>query len=129
MLAQSPAVLSGAVALGDNARAALITRGLAEMVRLAIALGGKPATLMGLSGMGDLVLTCTAMQSRNLLAGGGAGRGSKPERDSGSSQIGCRRRDDGDGSLSVGNAAQCRDADFRERPGHSPPRRRHPTTR
>ena len=61
--------------LGDNARAALITRGLAEMVRLAIAKGGKPATLMGLSGLGDLVLTCTAMQSRNCSLGAALGAG------------------------------------------------------
>ena len=61
--------------LGDNARAALITRGLAEMVRLAVAKGGKPATLMGLSGLGDLVLTCTAMQSRNCSLGAALGSG------------------------------------------------------
>jgi glycerol-3-phosphate dehydrogenase (NAD(P)+) len=61
--------------LGDNARAALITRGLAEMVRLAVAKGGKPATLMGLSGLGDLVLTCTAMQSRNCSLGAALGQG------------------------------------------------------
>ena len=61
--------------LGDNARAALITRGLAEMVRLAIAKGGKQATLMGLSGLGDLVLTCTAMQSRNCSLGAALGSG------------------------------------------------------
>jgi glycerol-3-phosphate dehydrogenase (NAD(P)+) len=61
--------------LGDNARAALITRGLAEMVRLAIAKGGKPATLMGLSGLGDLTLTCTAMQSRNCSLGVALGAG------------------------------------------------------
>ncbi len=61
--------------LGDNARAALITRGLAEMVRLAVAKGGRPATLMGLSGLGDLVLTCTAMQSRNYSLGIALGTG------------------------------------------------------
>ena len=55
--------------LGDNARAALITRGLAEMSRLAAALGGRRATLMGLSGLGDLVLTCTGALSRNRQAG------------------------------------------------------------
>jgi glycerol-3-phosphate dehydrogenase (NAD(P)+) len=55
--------------LGDNARAALITRGLAEMVRLAVAKGGRPETLMGLSGLGDLVLTCTGTQSRNYSLG------------------------------------------------------------
>ena len=55
--------------LGDNARAALITRGLAEMSRLAAAVGGRRETLMGLSGLGDLVLTCTGALSRNRQAG------------------------------------------------------------
>jgi glycerol-3-phosphate dehydrogenase (NAD(P)+) len=61
--------------LGDNARAALITRGLAEMVRLAVAKGGRAETLMGLSGLGDLVLTCTALQSRNHSLGVALGEG------------------------------------------------------
>jgi glycerol-3-phosphate dehydrogenase (NAD(P)+) len=61
--------------LGDNARAALITRGLAEMGRLARAKGGNPATLMGLSGLGDLTLTCTSSQSRNYSLGEALGRG------------------------------------------------------
>jgi glycerol-3-phosphate dehydrogenase (NAD(P)+) len=61
--------------LGDNARAALITRGLAEMVRLALAKGGRAETLMGLSGLGDLVLTCTAAQSRNYSLGVALGQG------------------------------------------------------
>jgi glycerol-3-phosphate dehydrogenase (NAD(P)+) len=60
---------------GDNARAALITRGLAEMVRLAVAKGGRPETLMGLSGLGDLTLTCTGLQSRNLSLGIALGEG------------------------------------------------------
>ncbi|HEV2162589.1 MAG TPA: NAD(P)H-dependent glycerol-3-phosphate dehydrogenase [Stellaceae bacterium] len=60
---------------GDNARAALITRGLAEMVRLAVAKGGKAETLMGLSGLGDLTLTCTGLQSRNLSLGLALGEG------------------------------------------------------
>lgn len=55
--------------LGDNARAALITRGLAEMSRIALALGGRRETLMGLSGLGDLVLTCTGGLSRNRQVG------------------------------------------------------------
>ena len=58
-----------------NARAALITRGLAEMMRLGLALGGKPETLMGLAGVGDLILTCTDNQSRNRRFGLGLGRG------------------------------------------------------
>src|SRR5690348_9457817 len=60
---------------GDNARAALITRGLAEMVRLALAKGGRAETLMGLSGLGDLVLTCTGAQSRNYSLGVALGEG------------------------------------------------------
>jgi len=61
--------------LGDNARTALITRGLAEIVRLGSAKGAKAETLMGLCGIGDLVLTCNAMQSRNFSLGVGLGRG------------------------------------------------------
>jgi len=60
---------------GDNARAALITRGLAEMIRLAVAKGGKAETLTGLSGLGDLTLTCTGTQSRNLSLGIALGEG------------------------------------------------------
>jgi glycerol-3-phosphate dehydrogenase (NAD(P)+) len=61
--------------LGDNARAALITRGLAEIVRLGTALGGRAETLMGLSGLGDLTLTCTSLQSRNMSLGFALGQG------------------------------------------------------
>lgn len=61
--------------LGDNARAALITRGLAEMTRLGLSLGAKRETLMGLSGLGDLVLTCSGPQSRNLSLGAALGEG------------------------------------------------------
>jgi glycerol-3-phosphate dehydrogenase (NAD(P)+) len=55
--------------LGLNSRAALITRGLAEMTRLAVAMGADPHTLSGLSGLGDLVLTCTGELSRNRRVG------------------------------------------------------------
>ena len=61
--------------LGDSARAALMTRGYAEMLRLALALGAKPETLAGLSGFGDLVLTCTSAQSRNFRFGQALGSG------------------------------------------------------
>lgn len=57
--------LADGLGLGENARAALITRGLAEITRLAVALGGQARTLAGLAGMGDLVLTCTGSLSRN----------------------------------------------------------------
>jgi glycerol-3-phosphate dehydrogenase (NAD(P)+) len=61
--------------LGDNARAALITRGLAEIARLGVAKGADPDTFRGLSGMGDVVLTCAATQSRNHTLGAALGRG------------------------------------------------------
>lgn len=60
---------SDGLGLGLNARAALITRGLAEITRLGVALGAQPATFMGLSGMGDLILTCTGDLSRNRRVG------------------------------------------------------------
>jgi len=63
--------------LGTNCRAALITRGLAEITRLAVAKGANPLTLAGLAGMGDLVLTCTGDLSRNRRVGLGLGSGKK----------------------------------------------------
>jgi glycerol-3-phosphate dehydrogenase (NAD(P)+) len=61
--------------LGENARAALVTRGLAELSRLALALGGRAETVMGLSGLGDLLLTCTGPASRNFSLGMAVGQG------------------------------------------------------
>jgi len=61
--------------LGENARAALIARGFAEMVRYGVARGGRAETLAGLSGLGDLVLTCSSLQSRNFSLGKGLGEG------------------------------------------------------
>jgi glycerol-3-phosphate dehydrogenase (NAD(P)+) len=61
--------------LGDSARAALMTRGYAEMVRLALSMGARAETLAGLSGFGDLVLTCTSSQSRNFRFGLALGSG------------------------------------------------------
>ena len=72
------AIACGIVAgrrLGDNAGAALITRGIAEMARLGVAKGASPETLMGLSGLGDLTLTCTGEQSRNMSLGQALGEG------------------------------------------------------
>jgi glycerol-3-phosphate dehydrogenase (NAD(P)+) len=68
ILAIATGVADG-LGLGLNARAALITRGLAEITRLGIALGGKTSTFMGLTGMGDLILTCTGDLSRNRRVG------------------------------------------------------------
>ncbi|EPZ13706.1 glycerol-3-phosphate dehydrogenase [Thauera terpenica 58Eu] len=68
--------VSDGMGFGLNARAALITRGLAEIARLAVALGGRGETLMGLAGMGDLILTCTGDLSRNRRVGLELARGS-----------------------------------------------------
>ncbi|MBW2253972.1 MAG: NAD(P)-dependent glycerol-3-phosphate dehydrogenase [Deltaproteobacteria bacterium] len=67
--------VSDGIGLGLNARAAIITRGLAEMTRLAVAMGANPLTMMGLAGMGDLVLTCTGDLSRNRRVGLALGKG------------------------------------------------------
>jgi glycerol-3-phosphate dehydrogenase (NAD(P)+) len=67
--------VSDGAGLGTNARAALITRGLSEITRLAVARGANPLTLMGLAGLGDLVLTCTGDLSRNRRVGLGLGQG------------------------------------------------------
>jgi glycerol-3-phosphate dehydrogenase (NAD(P)+) len=60
---------------GDNSKAALVTRALAELTRLGVALGGRPLTFAGLAGMGDLVATCFSEQSRNRTVGVELGRG------------------------------------------------------
>jgi glycerol-3-phosphate dehydrogenase (NAD(P)+) len=67
--------ISDALGLGLNARAALITRGAAEMTRLGVALGARPETFMGLTGIGDLILTATGDLSRNRRIGIALGRG------------------------------------------------------
>src|SRR5512136_148469 len=69
--------LSDGLGFGANARAALITRGLAEITRLAVAKGANPITLAGLSGVGDLVLTCSSDLSRNRRVGFGLGKGGR----------------------------------------------------
>ena len=71
--------VSDGLGYGYNARAALITRGMAEVVRLAIRMGASPQTLSGLSGMGDLILTCTSDLSRNRTVGIRLGKGEKIE--------------------------------------------------
>jgi glycerol-3-phosphate dehydrogenase (NAD(P)+) len=74
VIAIAAGIISGKK-LGDSARAALITRGLAEMGRLASAMGAKRETLMGMCGVGDMVLTCSSMQSRNYSLGAQLGEG------------------------------------------------------
>jgi glycerol-3-phosphate dehydrogenase (NAD(P)+) len=71
--------ISDGLGLGYNARAALITRGLAEMTRLAVRMGAEPMTLSGLPGLGDLILTCTGDLSRNRSAGIQIASGKSPE--------------------------------------------------
>ncbi len=77
-MALAAGVIDG-LGLGLNARAALITRGLAEIVRLGAAMGADPRTFYGLSGLGDLLLTCTGTLSRNHEVGVRLGKGEKLE--------------------------------------------------
>ncbi|SOC20140.1 glycerol 3-phosphate dehydrogenase (NAD(P)+) [Ureibacillus xyleni] len=72
--------ISDGLNYGDNAKAALITRGLAEITRLGVKMGGNPFTFSGLTGMGDLIVTCTSVHSRNWRAGNMLGKGMKLEK-------------------------------------------------
>ncbi|MCK0070326.1 NAD(P)H-dependent glycerol-3-phosphate dehydrogenase [Kordiimonas laminariae] len=74
VLAIATGIVSG-LSIGENARAAVITRGLAEIVRFGELYGANPETLMGLSGLGDLILTCSSTQSRNMSLGKAIGEG------------------------------------------------------
>ena len=76
VLAIAAGILDG-MKLGDNSKAALITRGIAEMARLGVELGGKRETFAGLSGIGDLIVTCMSRHSRNRHVGEELGRGKK----------------------------------------------------
>lgn len=71
--------LASALNMGENAKAMLITRGLAEMSRFAVSLGANPMTFMGLAGVGDLIATCTSSKSRNFRVGYAIGKGQKLE--------------------------------------------------
>jgi len=71
--------IADGIGLGDNAKAALMTRGMAEIARLGVAMGAEYETFSGLSGMGDLIVTCTSMHSRNRRAGILIGQGMSPE--------------------------------------------------
>jgi glycerol-3-phosphate dehydrogenase (NAD(P)+) len=71
--------IADGLGFGTNARAALITRGLMEIMRLGVAMGGRQETFMGLSGLGDLVLTCTDNQSRNRRFGLALAKGQSAE--------------------------------------------------
>ena len=67
--------ISDGIGFGDNTKAALMTRGMAEIIRLGKAMGGKAETFAGLTGIGDLIVTCTSMHSRNRRAGILIGKG------------------------------------------------------
>lgn len=67
------------IGYGDNTKAALMTRGMAEIVRIGMKLGGKPETFLGLTGIGDLIVTCTSLHSRNRRAGYLIGKGESTE--------------------------------------------------
>src|SRR5206468_7027246 len=69
--------VSDGLGLGDNSKAALITRALAELIRLGVALGGKRETFQGLSGIGDLMVTCFSRHSRNRAVGERLGKGER----------------------------------------------------
>lgn len=71
--------ISDGLGYGDNAKAALMTRGLAEIARLGASMGANPLTFIGLSGVGDLIVTCTSVHSRNWKAGNLLGKGKKLE--------------------------------------------------
>jgi glycerol-3-phosphate dehydrogenase (NAD(P)+) len=77
VIALAAGILDG-MELGDNTKAALMTRGLTEMARLGVCMGGKSETFAGLSGVGDLIVTCMSMHSRNRRAGILIGQGVEP---------------------------------------------------
>jgi len=78
IIALASGIISG-LGFGDNTRAALITRGIVEMISLSVAVGANPNTLLGLTGIGDLIVTCTSKHSRNFQAGYKIGSGSDLE--------------------------------------------------
>lgn len=78
VIALCSGVIDG-LGLGDNTRAALITRGLSEITALGVAMGGRKETFSGLAGLGDLIVTCTSLHSRNFRAGKLIGQGTNPE--------------------------------------------------
>ena len=78
VMALAVGMLDG-MGMGDNTKAALMTRGITEMMRLGVAFGGQPETFTGLTGIGDLIVTCISQHSRNKRAGVLIGSGRTPE--------------------------------------------------
>ena len=122
VIAIAAGIVSG-LGLGHNSTAALITRGIAEVTRLAVACGGRRETLAGLSGLGDLVLTCTGSLSRNRWVGVELGKGrSLSEVMAGSQRQGGRRRTHHHRRARAGSTARGGDAHRRADGGHTPRR-------
>ncbi len=107
--------ISDALELGLNARAALITRGLAEITRFGVALGARAETFMGLTGIGDLILTATGDLSRNRQVGLALGRGATMRSCGCGSWSRGRRRAFGARSFGPRSPVRCRHADYRSR--------------
>jgi glycerol-3-phosphate dehydrogenase len=100
--------VSDGLGFGSNARAALITRGLAEITRVGVAMGADPVTFAGLSGMGDLVLTCSSDTSRNRKVGLALGPRPDHGRDPGRDADGRRGRQDHQGRHDLAPSSACR---------------------
>ena len=129
VLAIAAGILQG-LGLGDSSLAALITRGLAELGRLGVAMGGERITIAGLAGVGDLVATCTSTLSRNRMVGEQLGQGSSLERDHGGHAHGGRRGEDGAPAARAGRRPRRGDAHRGaggRRCSRGPPRRRRPS--
>ena len=109
--------MSDGMRAGHNARAALMTRGLAEITRLGVALGAEPETFLGLAGMGDLLLTCTRRPLAKSPGRPGARRGTGPGRDRGRARRGRRGHPHDPSRLPAGPASGRRAADRRAGPG------------
>ena len=110
------ALAAGVVAghgFGHNTLCALITRGLAEITRLGVAMGARPPTFFGLAGMGDLVLTCTGHVSRNRTVGFELGRGRTLDDILGGMTAVAEGREDGGGRARAGRQVSGGDADLR----------------
>ena len=102
--------LGEGLAVGDNTRAAVMTRGLAEVTRLGVAMGGEPTTFAGLAGMGDLVATCISPHSRNRYVGEQLGRGVPLGRGARRDVDGRRRREGCGDRARAGGTSRRRDA-------------------
>ena len=104
------------LSVGDNTRAAVISRGLAELTRLGVAMGAEPATMAGLAGMGDLIATCISPLSRNRQVGERLGKGESIDEIVGSMNMVAEGREDGPHRDGAGRPSRGRAADLRRDP-------------